>query len=255
MHRHSARFIICAAICGAMFSLLNFEQVSAQVSIAVPDTVFGDIRPDNVVLSIAGELPATSNVRLKFTFDASRIHIKNISGGTGKIIGCFTPVFSEIAGESNGILEIRCDSISGGAGKLFDMTVQILAGLDSVARVIPDSVYIDDAPRKFQSKIGTISIADERVKQVIAEGIEQNSPNPFNLNTDFYYNIDTDTPVHFRIYSAIGQLMRDYAPFQQTRGRHRFFINVEPGEFGAGAYYLTMTTKKGAYISHLLCLK
>lgn len=255
MHRCSARHILCAAILYAALSLLSLARVSAQIAVSVPDTVLGDIRPEKVVLSITGELPVASSIRLRFAFDASRIRVKSIVGGTDKAIGCLMPTFSETSSETNGILEVQCDSVSGGAGKLFDMAVEILAGIDSAARIIPDSVYIDGVPHGFQAKIGTISIGDKRVKQIIAEGIEQNAPNPFNTSTSFYYNIDDDTPVRFCIYSAIGQLMRDYTPFQQTRGRHRFFINIEPGEFGAGAYCLTMTTNKGAYVSYLLCLK
>ncbi|GAB1431118.1 hypothetical protein MASR2M18_19520 [Ignavibacteria bacterium] len=255
MCRHSALYIFCIAIFGAALSLSNPSRVSAQISVSVPDTVLGDIRPESVALSVSGELPEAANVRLRFAFDASRIHIKNVTGGIGKIIGCSIPAFSEMSGEINGIFEIQCDSVSAGTGKLFDMTVEILAGSDSIAHIIPDSVFINGAAHEFQSKKGTISIGDKRVKRIAAEGIEQNAPNPFNLSTNFYYNIEDETPVHFRIYSAIGQLMRDYTPFQQTRGRHRFFINVGPGEFGAGAYYLTMTTNKGAYMSYLLCLK
>ncbi len=254
MRFHFILHISVVVMLGAVL-LLSAAPAAAQISIAVSDTILGDYRPSNMLLPVYGELPASSNVRLSFRYDASRINIKNIIGGGTMKISCISPLLSTTASELIGTFELQCDSAGGGSGKLMDLSLEILAGRDSIAKITPDSVFIDGVLQQFQAKAGTIFIGDAPVKQVITEGLEQNTPNPFYLNTSFYYNIDTDTPVHFRIYSLIGQLVRDFSPFQQARGRHRFYIVTDPGEFASGAYYLTMQTNKGIYLSHILCTK
>lgn len=226
----------------------------AQVSISIPDTVISEsVR--HLVLKVSGELPAADSVRMHFTYNSSRLNILKITGGVGNLISCASPTFSSTSGESTGELELQCDAIRGGTGTLFEFEIEVAKGIDSVAKIIPDSIIINGKQEQFLPKPGIVHITGPRFQEKLIEGVAQNAPNPFVLNTSFYYTLEKDSPVHFRIYSVMGQLVRDFDIFNQIRGYHRFIFDALPGEFASGSYYLTMTTDSGMYVANLLCLK
>lgn len=227
---------------------------ASQITVSVPDASVSGL-PKTIALDISGQLPAADSARLHFTYGASRMAVRSILGGDGRLLGCSPPAFTTTDEESKGNLVVRCGDIRAGAGTLMTLIVEILAGKDAAISVTPDSIIVDGVAQQFEGKSGRITVSGATVSQVLKEGIEQNSPNPFNLQTNFHYTLDKDSPVRFQIYSVTGRLIREIAPFLQTRGKHRFYLDIDPGELGAGSYYLAMTTDQGTYISHLLCLK
>lgn len=226
----------------------------AQVSVSIPDTIVSEsVR--RLILKVSGELPPADSVRMHFTYNSSRLNILRITGGDGNVISCAAPSFSLTPGESTGELQVQCGAVSGGIGTLFEFEIEVSKGIDAVAKIIPDSIIINGKQEQFLRKTGVIQINGPRLQEKLIEGVAQNAPNPFVLNTSFYYTIENDSPVHFQIYTAAGQLVRDFNTFTQTRGYHRFIFDALPGEFATGSYYLTMTTNSGMYVANLLCLK
>ncbi|MCO5252678.1 MAG: hypothetical protein M9949_14815 [Candidatus Kapabacteria bacterium] len=273
MYRIIATFLIILA---SIF--LSPSQSEAQISVALRDTSI--TRGSLSVIPIYGDIPSDSdgNLELSVRFNAYVIDIKRIVTDASTSLNeqhTFSVDLTNI--ESSSFNVFTDDYIKPFSGVLFYLEVEGLAGPDTATLVSPIAIKIGGVEQQAEFDSGTISVQSIPVGPKLTEGLGQNFPNPFNVYTEIFFSVDSDSKVSFKIFSLSGRnvfsqgihentfateiyddsgnQIDNYLEHTFTAGRYRMRLTPASWEISAGAYYLVMAVQDQVYKTNFIYYK
>jgi murein DD-endopeptidase MepM/ murein hydrolase activator NlpD len=109
-------------------------------------------------------------------------------------------------------------------------------------------------PSEFIEEIQEITNVSED-KNIYPSSIElyQNTPNPFNHETTFRYNLPEDAHIRISIYSIFGQEMAELMNATQNAGSYQ--ITWDAAEIPSGTYLIRMEAEKFARMRKCILMK
>jgi hypothetical protein len=81
----------------------------------------------------------------------------------------------------------------------------------------------------------------------------QNYPNPFNPTSRITYILNQAAKIEFRLYDALGQIVRSRNLGFQFPGEHHF--QLEAGDLPSGVYYYQINSEMFSYVKKCMILK
>ncbi len=229
---------------------------AAEVNVSVASA---SARPgDHFALIVSGSLNADTlnTLQIVFNYNASRLKIDSVLGGTDAAMKCLSPTFIDSTFATLGIVKISCSELQNiSDGKICTLYVTALAGEGSEALITPASVRINDSSQSGNFTAGKITFDDTPVTQKFIEGIGQPFPNPFWGYIRIPYIIDKPTNVSFYIYDLAGRLTQEFPSLPRSRGSYFFNFAPDEGTFSNGAYYVVMKTDSKVYNSYFIRLR
>ena len=118
---------------------------------------------------------------------------------------------------------------------------------------IDDLLYAQVKPEISQMIDPSTSVEDVNGAPVIALRTLGNYPNPFNAGTTISFDLPGVSPVHIRLYNAIGQLVRDAFVGELQPGTHN--IAYQADRLPSGAYYYDVITAYGRLRNRLVIVR
>ncbi|HYF03337.1 MAG TPA: T9SS type A sorting domain-containing protein [Patescibacteria group bacterium] len=226
-------------------------------SVVVPVEIdFADILPDG-----------TSSIHLRIAYRLNRLVFENVTGGTNQG-GCAMPQVTHeplTMGEF-GFLTISCQDIrQSNDNARFLLQFRVIAGQDTSARIEPVDITLNgDTLREMRPDPGFVRFLKDEplVFPTYPEDLGINSPNPFNVETRFFYSIDSQTNVRFKIFDHQGKMVFEENIGVRNRGSHVYTISPftmaskwQNWNKSSGMYILVMETNDASYRRTFLYLK
>ncbi len=271
MYRILATFLIILASI-----ILSPSHSEAQLSVELRDTSIA--RGALSVIPVYGDIPDSGGeLQLSVRFNAYVIDIKRIitDASTCLIAHDFSVNLSNI---ESSLLEVTSDNYTKPfSGVLFYMEVEGLAGPDTATLVSPIAIKIGGVEQQAEFDSGTISVQSIPVGPKLTEGLGLNFPNPFNLYTEIFFSVDSDSKVSFKIFSLNGRNVfspgihensfvteiyddsgneiANYLEHTFAAGRYRMRLTPASWQISAGAYYLVMAVQDQVYKTNFIYYK
>ncbi|PKL84635.1 MAG: hypothetical protein CVV22_11905 [Ignavibacteriae bacterium HGW-Ignavibacteriae-1] len=272
MYRILATFLIILA--SIILSPPNSE---AQISVELRDTSIA--RGSLNVIPVYGDIPDSGgDLQITVRFNAYVIDIKRIitDASTGLIAHGFSVELKDL---ESSLLVVSSDNYkTPPSDVLFYMEVEGLAGPDTSTMVVPLSIKIGGVEQEGAVlDSGTISVQSIPVRPKLTEGLGLNFPNPFNLYTEIFFSVDSDSKVSFKIFSLNGRNVfspeinensfvteiyddsgneiANYLEHTFAAGRYRMRLTPASWQISAGAYYLVMAVQDQVYKTNFIYYK
>jgi hypothetical protein len=144
---------------------------------------------------------------------------------------------------------ISCkDGLSDSSGLLCFVQCEILAGKEVSSRIAVLSINIENEFLTVNQKGGLLRFPEPTVIPAGQEGLEINSPNPFQYTTEIPYYIIADSDITFSLFATNGKALKIFPTTFTKAGRHIFNLIVDnPTDFASGVYILRLHTPRGLY--------
>lgn len=81
----------------------------------------------------------------------------------------------------------------------------------------------------------------------------QNHPNPFNLASRITYILNQAAELEFRLYNALGQIVRSCKLGYKSPGKHHF--QLDAGDLPSGVYYYQINSGMFSYVKKCIIIK
>ncbi len=180
------------------------------------------------------------------------------SGGYNTEIPCweidvFVTGQSQVAGGSYDIATLKYGE---GGGLLWTSKFNGPANTNDAAYSISasGSYPVIYAGGSFSNDYGIIGITQTRPEQNgDMEGISLNYPNPFNPETNIYFNLIRESHVKIAIYDMLGRTVSVLLDDDMMSGSH--FVNWNAANFNSGVYFYRIETSYSSETKKLVLIK
>lgn len=219
--------------------------------ISIPDTSLrqGLVIDLPVLLNTIDDAKITS-CTLIVSIPKKRILLKEAVTKPGTLFSCKNPAITMIGEDTEyRLYSITCQNpLMQTQGILLFLRLEALAGNASSSQINAASFFIGGSNQTIVQSGGTIRFPDPPVIQAKAEGMDLNTPNPFEYTTSFTYHLGTEGEVQFSLFNALGKLIQEFPVEYKNAGRHTFVLTVDnPTNFSSGIYIIRMRTERGLY--------
>lgn len=254
----------------------------SQIEISLHDTVIYTGLDNRISYPIRGSLSSTplDSIRIIAVFDSKLLELSNVKGNNSYIMR------SEFPQKSFDYLNIDSVRISISDSNLqplnqsviCELEIEGLVNKDSVAYLAIDKIFINGIEQPVNSiRPAQIIVRGPRILPVNSEGLGENYPNPFEIDTRIPFQLKSTSKVRFYLYSASGELIQDSwdsqhsATFEyyQTDGTQLiitpesflneggYYLKIIPiaWKFASGPYFIAMITDRGTYTKSIMHLK
>ncbi len=254
-------------------------KTAAQNKILLP-TVTAD-RGSVFNLEVEGtiSLNGDDGIKLIIEYNSLLIDIRSVSGSSTYAMTCDEPtIFKSFDNYETARIEISCDQTQSVIdGIICSLEIEVLAGPDSVGRIAPMTLFVNDVEAADCEYIeGAINIPGTPVIEGYIESIGQNYPNPFTVITKFPFTMEITEKPEFFIYSSTGRLSIssndnpeafkiylfkdnsvtfDLNDDNLDTGYYIMELCPDPIFIASGSYYLIMKTDKAVYFKSFLYMK
>lgn len=256
-------------ICCSTRTVLHAQDIPI-IDISNAEGKQGDMVTVMVAVSFANLLPVTtSTMELRLSYPPNRLLFEKVTGGTAPG-GCAAPtVVEEVVASNNGnfaFFTVSCNDVKQSNDNItFTVQFRVLGGQDISALIEPRTLILNgDTLPNVQKSDGVIKFdrSDPLVFPTFPEGLGQNFPNPFNVETKVFYSVEDPTNVRFKIFNAMGKLVFTEDIGTQQRGPNSYTISpLSPTmqwtdwEQSSGLYSIVMETDNGVYRKTFMYLK
>ena len=254
-------------------------KTSAQNKILLPTVTVDRGSVFNLEVEGTISLNGGDGLKLIIEYNSLLIDIRSVSGADTYAMTCDEPVLVKSFDDYEAArIEISCDQTQSVIdGIICSLEIEVLAGPDSVGRIAPMTLFINDAEASDCEYIeGAINIPGTPVIESYIEGIGQNYPNPFAVTTKFPFTMEKTDKPEFFIYSSTGRLsvssknnpdafkvylfMDNSVTFDLNDdnldiGYYVMELCPDPIFIASGSYYLIMKTDKAVYFKSFLYMK
>lgn len=273
MYRILATFLIILASV-----ILSAPTSEAAISVGLRDTSIA--RGTTNLIPIYGEIPSNSvgNFELSVRFNAYVIDIKRIVTDASTCLDEQNTFSVDLTKIESASFEVSSDNFKMPfKGILFYLEVEGLAGPDTATLVAPIIIKIGGVEQQADFGSGTISVQSIPVGPKLTEGLGQNFPNPFNVYTEIFFSVDSETKVSFKVFSLngrnvfssalnddsfvteiyddAGNEIDDYTEHVFVAGRYKMRLTPASWNISAGAYYLVMAVQDQVYKTNFMYFK
>lgn len=250
-------------ILGLLFTVIAMAisayAIQAQPRVSIADTLLE--RGKSSSLPVLCSFQTAENDNVQFTIQFTRSTVTIIEAETFQF-GVSKPIVSQRVDFPNGWSQVTITSTftSGNWNKspLIRITLEPLAGNDSIALVSTVSIKVNDVPiAGLLTDTSTIKI-DGAIPVVgkANEFLSPAYPNPVGLKgCKFDYSILDENEVIFTVFNSIGKQVYTTTLVAQPAGNYTFTWDFLTSDISSGSYTMVMKTKRDVYSQQFMVVK
>ncbi|MBZ0201550.1 MAG: SBBP repeat-containing protein [Ignavibacteria bacterium] len=168
-------------------------------------------------------------------------------------VNIFVTGQSQVPGGSNDIVTLKYGE---GGNTLWTSKFNGPANTNDAAYSISasSSYPVIYAGGSFSNDYGIIGITQSRAVQTDnIKGISMNYPNPFNPETNIYFNLQRESPVKIVLYDMLGRTVSTLLDKNMEPGLHS--VNWNASNFNSGVYFYRIETSYASETKKLVLIK
>jgi len=128
--------------------------------------------------------------------------------------------------------------------------------LDHAVGTIPGlKTFVTHRRQDVLAQLESVMTSSDQHSPLLPENAKllQNYPNPFNPTTRITYILNQPAETEFRLYNALGQIVRSRHLGYQSPGEHHF--QLEAGDLPSGVYYYRINSGTFSDMKKCIILK
>ncbi len=246
---------------------------SFAITIGIKDTTISRGNLDTIPIYANFDGLKYNEIKLFISFNAYLLEIHKVFGNEGTIIKDGLTFNIKLENLENAILEINSSNINTETNSevLCYMVVEGLVYKDSICNIVPVNLYLDNIETEFIAQGGKVTIVGYNVIPTVKNFLGYPFPNPSSTQNWFYFGIEKNATVEFKIYNLNGQCIfdTDNSPnlfiasgkdkiysFDEELPAGTYLLQVVfPNNIGEGIYYLKMQVLGTEFNSKFIIIK
>ncbi|MFP4529097.1 MAG: hypothetical protein ACLFQX_11130 [Candidatus Kapaibacterium sp.] len=264
-----------------IYLLLFFAAASgirAEINININDTTL--VRGIDYRIPVYADLNESEGGELEIglRYSGVMLHIKSVAAGTQYLMQCDPPQYStDLSIPERAALTVACGDLSAGAGELFAINLEGLAGPDTLTWLVVEYVKINGEIVSDLPDSALITIPGSPVQQTFPENIGLCYPNPFGYEARIPFSISKTTDVSFYIYNLAGEKIQQIPgendrlryhiidsegnsqegqeKIELARGKYTLYFEPDILRMSMGMYVVIMKTESGVYRTNFMYIR
>ena len=241
-------------------------EVCAVAPTRAADTAF--ILPDTTTLQVGerkwvavrGTLEQGGDIKITLRYSPTVMRIIGSQGSDTSAFRCIQLSVLRDSVESAGsaVYIVGCPfSVSIKNGTLLTLYIEGVGGADTLGFLRVEKIEANEGEvvgAVFTDGV-VVRTGGISTRQVQANGITGNYPNPFSTHTRFVYTLDAPDVVRLLVRNVQGRLVKELGPFNATAGENYFDYEPDLSQLANGAYLLQLATTHGSYYHPMTVMK